>query len=345
MDYPTYVVRPLGIGNAKLLVKESFKRLVKKLKFLGYFPRLRLKADRYSITIMKKPKQKAVNYNRNIYLFAATAATIFLDGYLRSNNPILLKILMPGLSVFQNALLFTLAILAIFGLHEFGHKAVSMIRGVEASMPYFIPAPPGMGGTFGAVITQREPPMNRDALFDLGLSGPLIGFLVTVIVTVIGLRLSFVVSVEEVTEWMAMFPEISFQSIPFPLLIDYLSRLIKPSPEGAVLILHPVGFAAWVGCIVTFLNLIPSWQLDGGHISRALLGKSKHKFVSMVGIALMILSGYFIMAVMIAFFMTRKEDEAGGLLDDVSPLSTSRNLLTVVYIAMGILPFVALLPF
>ena len=101
--------------------------------------------------------------------------------------------LMKGAPVFVNALMFTFAVTIIFGLHELGHKYVSMRRGVPASLPYFIPAPPGMGGTLGAVITQREPPVNRDALFDLGMAGPLTGVLVTVVMGVIGLRLSFVV--------------------------------------------------------------------------------------------------------------------------------------------------------
>lgn len=212
-------------------------------------------------------------------------------------------------------------------------------------MPYFIPAPPGLGGTFGAVITQKEPPTNRDDLFDLGLSGPLVGFLVTVLVTIVGLKLSFIVPADDVAAWMVAFPEVRFQSIPFPLLIDYLAQLFRPTPEGMVMILHPVGFAAWVGCIVTFINLMPSWQLDGGHISRALLGEANHKMLSVVGILLMLLSGYFIMAVMLAFFMMRSGGRSASLLDDVSPLSLSRKLLALVYLGMIVLTLVALYPF
>lgn len=345
MDRPTYIVTPRGAGDAKLLVKEGFQRLVEELRPLGYLPKLTREIDRYLITVGKAPPRSPPVYRRNLLLFAVTTVTIYVDGYLRSNNPVLTEILMPGTSVFLNAFYFTLAILAVFGLHELGHKAVTILRGVEASMPYFIPAPPGMGGTFGAVITQKEPPTNRDALFDLGLSGPLVGFLVTILVAVIGLRLSFVVPIEDVTLWMASYPEIRFQSIPFPILLEYLSGVFRPAPEGMILILHPVGFAAWVGCLVTFINLIPAWQLDGGHISRALLGKSYHRVMSVAGIAILMLSGYFIMAVMIAFFMMRTGQGDDGPLDDVSPLSLSRKLLTLVYLAMGALTLVALFPF
>ncbi len=344
LDRPTYVVSPLGTGNMKLLIKQGFKGVVENLRPLGYLPRLTREVDRYLITLMRAPPRSPPVYRRNLLLFGVTAATIYLDGYLRSNNRVLLKVLMPGTSVYLNALYFTLAILAVFGLHELGHKAVAVFRGVEASMPYFIPAPPGMGGTFGAVITQKEPPTNRDALFDLGFSGPLVGFLVTVLVTIIGLRLSFVVPLEEVTSWMAMFPEVRFESIPFPLLLQYLSILFKPAPEGMSLLLHPVGFAAWVGCLVTFINLIPAWQLDGGHISRALLGRSYHRIMSVVGVVMMLISGYFIMAIVIAFFMMRPEGEMEGPLDDVSPLSLSRKLMTLVYLAMMVLTLVALFP-
>lgn len=344
LDKPTFVVTPSGSGDPKQLIKNGFMQLVEDLRPLGYLPRLEREVNRYSISITKAPPPTPSKPRRNLFLFAATATTIYIDGYLRSNNPILLRLLMPDTSVYLNALYFTLAILAIFGLHELGHKAVANLRGIEASMPYFIPAPPGMGGTFGAVITQKEPPTNRDALFDLGLSGPLVGFLVTILVTVIGLRLSFIVPLEEVTSWMAMFPDVRFQSIPFPLLIDYLSSVFKPAPEGMVLILHPVGFAAWVGCIVTFINLIPAWQLDGGHISRALLGRTYHRLMSVVGIIMMLFSGYFIMAVVIAFFMMKTEVVNDGPLDDISPLSLSRKLMILVYLAMVALTLVALFP-
>lgn len=345
MDLPTYIVTPWGEGDLKRLLKDGFKRLVEELRPLGYLPRLRRVFDHHYISVMRRPPASPPQYKRNVLLLAATGGTVFLDGFLRSNNPLLTQVLMPGTPAFVNALLFTLAILGIFGLHELGHKAVTLIAGIEASMPYFIPAPPGMGGTFGAVITQKEPPTNRDALFDLGISGPIVGFLVTILVTVVGLRLSFIVSADDVTAWMVMFPGIRFQSIPFPLLIDAIASVVRPTPEGMVMILHPVGFAAWVGCIVTFINLIPAWQLDGGHISRALLGEANHRILSVAGIVLMLLSGYFIMAMMLAFFMMRSGGRSEGPLDDISPLSLSRKLLTLVYLAMIVLTLVALFPF
>ena len=343
MDQPKYVVLPKGLGDPKNVIKKAFEDLVKVLRPLDFMPVLGKERDQYIITLGKVPPSGDSNNRRNLILFLATCCTIFLDGYLRSNNPILYDILMPNTPVFLNAFYFTIAILAIFGIHELGHKAITMIRGVEASMPYFIPAPPGMGGTFGAVITQKQPPTNRDALFDLGLSGPLVGFIVTVIIAIVGLNLSFVVPIGEVDVWMAAYPGIQFQSIPFPLLLNLISDFFNPTSGEMVLLLHPVAFAAWVGCLVTYINLIPAWQLDGGHISRALIGRSYHKTVSIAGIVLLVISGYFIMAMMIGYFMMRTPQNAfEGPLDDISPLSTSRKMLVLVYFAMLALTLVYL---
>jgi membrane-associated protease RseP (regulator of RpoE activity) len=342
LDAPTYIVTPIDSQGS---MKTHFEALVGEIRPHGYLPWLTEDIDKYQIELKRIRQTGPRSNRRNIYLFIATIATVFLDGYLRSNNPVLTQIMMPNTPVYMNALMFTVAIIAIFGLHELGHKAATILRGVDASMPYFIPAPPGMGGTFGAVITQKEPPTNRDALFDLGISGPLVGFIVTILVTIVGLRLSFVVPLEEVNGWMAMFPEIRFQSIPFPLILEWLSTTLRPVSEDMVLILHPVGFAAWVGSLVTFINLIPAWQLDGGHISRSLLGKSNHKIMSIAGVFILLLSGYFVMAVMVAFFMMRTGDRGDSPLDDISPLSTSRKLLVLVYLGMMVATIVTLVPF
>jgi membrane-associated protease RseP (regulator of RpoE activity) len=342
LDAPNYVVTPI---DTQMPLKAHFEALVGEIRPQGYLPWLSKDIDRYRIELKRIRQTGPQNHRRNIYLFIATIATVFLDGYLRSNNPVLTELMMPNTPLYMNALMFTVAIIAIFGLHELGHKAITIMRGVDASMPYFIPAPPGMGGTFGAVITQKEPPVNRDALFDLGFSGPLVGFIVTILVTIVGIKLSFVVPLEEVNGWMAMFPEIRFQSIPFPLILEWLSTTLRPVAEDMVLILHPVGFAAWVGSLVTFINLIPAWQLDGGHISRSFLGKSNHKIMSIAGVFILLLSGYFVMAVMVAFFMMRTSDRGDSPLDDISPLSTSRKLLVLVYLGMVVTTIVSLYPF
>jgi len=342
---PAFIVKPRGAGFRQSLLKPAFEALADELRPLGYLPRVRWIVDSYHVSILKREEFKVEDYRRNLILFAATVATVFLDGYIRSSNPVLTEALMKGTPVFVNALLFTFAIITIFGLHELGHKYVSIRRGVEASLPYFIPAPPGMGGTLGAVITQREPPVNRDALFDLGMGGPLTGFIVTIVMGVIGMRLSFVVPQGTVTELMIRFADVRFQQIPLPIILEFIANLVKPTPEGYVLIMHPVAFAAWVGCILTFINLIPAWQLDGGHMIRALVGRESHKIISVAGVLLLVISGYMIMGVVVAFFLMREGAESIEPLDDLSPLSASRKLGFLLYILLMMLTLVALLPF
>ena len=342
---PTFIVKPRGVGFRQSLLKPAFEALADELRPLGYLPKVRWIVDSYHVSILKREMFEAEDYRRNLLLFAATVATVFLDGYIRSSNPVLTEALMKGTPAFVNALLFTFAIITIFGLHELGHKYVSMRRGVPASLPYFIPAPPGMGGTLGAVITQREPPVNRDALFDLGMGGPLTGFIVTVVMGVIGMRLSFVVPQGTVTELMMRFAEVRFQQMPLPVVLEYIAGLVKPTPEGYVLVMHPVAFAAWVGCILTFINLIPAWQLDGGHMVRALVGRESHKIISVAGVLLLVISGYMIMGVVVAFFLMREGVESIEPLDDLSPLSASRKLGFLLYLLLMALTLVALLPF
>lgn len=341
---PTFIVESRAEGYRRHLIKDAFKALARDLKPLGYMPRIRWIVDNYQVSILTREETRAPDNRRNLALFAATLATVYLDGYLRSDNPVLTQALMRGTPAALNAALFTLAIITIFGIHELGHKAASQLRGVEASMPYFIPAPPGMGGTLGAVITQREPPVNRDALFDLGMSGPVAGFAATALMGLLGLRLSYVVPIHQISQWMTAYPEVRFQQMPMPMLLEQIAALVRPTPEGTGLVMHPVAFAAWVGCVLTFINLIPAWQLDGGHIVRSLVGRESHKIISVGGVLLLVVSGYFIMGVIVAFFLMREGAESMEPLDDISPLSLSRKLGFTLYFLIMALSMVTLIP-
>ena len=129
-----------------------------------------------------------------------------------------------------------------------------------------------------------------------------------------------------------------------PPILEIIASIIKPTAIDEVLIMHPVAFATWVGCIVTFINLIPSWQLDGGHIIRSLVGRESHKIVSVAGVLLLIISGYVVMGVVVAFFLMRPGLESIEPLDDLSPLSTSRKLGMIIYVAIMLLSLVVLFP-
>ncbi len=186
----------------------------------------------------------------------SSSATIGPWDYLRKDPWVLLK-----------GIPFAATLLGILVTHELGHYVLSRIHRVPATFPFFIPGPPHFIGTFGAIIRMR-PILNRKALFDIGVAGPIAGFVVAVVALAIGLKLSKVVPTEG-----------SYGlHLGEPLLLQFMSWLvIGPLPPRADVLLHPIGFAAWFGLFVTSLNLIPIGQLDGGHVAYALWGQRQRR--------------------------------------------------------------------
>lgn len=183
-----------------------------------------------------------------------------------------------SLSLFVHGAWFSLAVLAILGAHELGHYFACRYYDVDASLPYFLPMPLVPSGTLGAVIRIREPIPSKRMLFDIGIAGPIAGFVVAVPTLILGLWWSNVVVYTRSTGGLE-FGE--------PLLFSMVSHLFwGVPPEGYALNTHPLGFAAWFGLLVTSLNLFPIGQLDGGHISYAVLGRrSSTVTLVMIGIA------------------------------------------------------------
>lgn len=182
---------------------------------------------------------------------------------------------------------FSLALLSILLVHEFAHYITSRRHGIEASLPYFIPVPPPLSlfGTLGAFIKMRSAITTRNALMDIGASGPIAGFAVSIIAIVVGLHYSKIQALPPQTGDMIVLGD--------SLLFIALTKIVIGSiPDTYDIYLHPVAFAGWIGFFVTSLNLIPAGQLDGGHIAYAILGE-KHKWLSKVMIGLLVLLGYF----------------------------------------------------
>ncbi len=176
---------------------------------------------------------------------------------------------------------FSLTLLSILLSHEFSHYIASRLHRTKATLPYFIPAPTAIG-TFGAIIKMKSPITTRKALIDIGASGPIAGFVISIVATVIGLNISQVVKADDIKG-------IGFGSSIIFLLISKL--VIGDVPDGYSVILHPVAFAGWIGFLVTSLNLLPVGQLDGGHITYALFGRT-HKYISMVFVVILFLLGF-----------------------------------------------------
>ncbi|WP_049921990.1 site-2 protease family protein [Halopiger djelfimassiliensis] len=184
---------------------------------------------------------------------------------------------------------FTVAILGVLGVHEMGHYVMSRYHNVDASLPYFIPVPT-LIGTMGAVIKMKGRMPDRKALFDIGIAGPLAGLVATIVVTVIGLHLPPVTASPEVVQD----PNAIRIELGYPLLLEWLAAavdqpLYKGDPATSV---HPVVIGGWVGMFVTFLNLIPVGQLDGGHVLRAIAGEYQETIAALVPGVLFTLAGY-----------------------------------------------------
>ena len=181
---------------------------------------------------------------------------------------------------------FALSILAILTAHEMGHYLMSRRHQLDVSLPYFLPGlpfPPPLPGTFGALIRIRSPILHKRALIDVGSSGPLIGILVVVPVLVVGLMLS---PIKELPPGAGV-----GITLGEPLLFKLVCWLtLGPLGPNDHVILHPVGFAGWLGLLITALNLLPVGQLDGGHVIYALFPKW-HRRISIACVGILVIFG------------------------------------------------------
>lgn len=216
----------------------------------------------------------------SVLLFLATLLTTmlagsWLEGADALNDPLgLLK-----------GLPFAASLLAILGAHEMGHYLTSRRHGVKATWPLFIPAPLPPVGTFGAIIRIRSAMPDRRALLEIGVAGPLAGFLVALPLAVGGLAASRIEFAET--------PEGSGIYLGTCLAFVLLEKaVLGPLPENAQLFLHPVAFAAWFGFFVTAMNLLPIGQLDGGHVVYAFFNRHQ-KALSRLFLFLLVPLGFF----------------------------------------------------
>jgi membrane-associated protease RseP (regulator of RpoE activity) len=175
---------------------------------------------------------------------------------------------------------FAATLMGILLAHELGHYFTCRYHGIRASLPYFIPAPT-LIGTMGAFIRIQSPIGNRRALFDVGISGPLVGFMLAVPALILGLANSKVVPGVHAKS------QILFSELP---LVWLCSQFIFPDIPAQSILMHPIAHAAWVGLFATALNLLPVGQLDGGHIVYALAAE-KHRRVSRLFTLSLLLAG------------------------------------------------------
>jgi len=234
---------------------------------------------------------------------------------------------------------FSLSLLAILFSHEMGHYLACRYYGVNATLPFFIPAPPVfLAGTFGAFIKIRSAIPTRRALFDIGLAGPLAGFVVALPIAVIGV----------LTAGTPLPPGDHWMYFNDPLLLRLISKLagIPLDPNTPT---NPYYMAAWIGLLVTSLNLMPVGQLDGGHGTFSLFGARAHKIIGRLAFIIMAALAFlgfwwhgspsgFLYAVLLAVMMKVPHPQPAVM----EPLGTKRILIaivTLIVFALCFLPF------
>jgi len=273
----------------------------------------------------------------HILFFLATLATTTFYGALHHNIDLLEE---PW--KFYQGFSFSLTLLAILGTHEFGHYWMARHHGVPVTLPYFIPAP-SLIGTFGAFIRIKGAVPNRGALFDIGVAGPLAGFVVAVPAIVLGLTLSEVKPAAE----------LSGIGLGSSLLFNGLVHvLLGITPQAYDVILHPIAFAGWIGFLVTAFNLIPASQLDGGHIVYSLFGRWHRPVTLLCVLALLPMGwywpGWWLWAFIIFWFSGPHVAWRQGwrvafahppLLDEATPLSRTQKCVAAAALAIFVLTF------
>jgi membrane-associated protease RseP (regulator of RpoE activity) len=238
-----------------------------------------------------------------------------------------------------DGLSFSISLLFILISHEMGHYVACRIYRVDATLPFFIPTPPMIGpaGTFGAFIKIKSPMPSRRAVFDIGVAGPIAGFTALIPIAILG-----VMRLKEVPASSLAIPgDISFTD---PLFMRILGAVLGHDPTVSVG--NSFFYAAWVGLLVTALNLIPSGQLDGGHAIYAALGKKVHfftgriAFVIMAGLSIIGFVFYnspsgFLVAVLLGVMLRVPHPEPY----DQTPLDTKRKLIALLTLVIFVLCF------
>jgi hypothetical protein len=277
--FPDHLEFHIISTNEKDQIYKNFDALWQDLKKRNYLPTLNSVKGDYVLQVVKIPTRRFSSIYINIGLLIATIiSTVIVGmqnyaGYFDISNMWAFNVFIGG------TLFFAIPLMSILGLHEMGHYFVAKKHHVAASLPFFIPAPTIIG-TLGAFISLREPIPNKRALLDIGIAGPIVGFLVSIPIAIVGIWLGHLYPPPSVDYSTVLI-------IQMPIFYNFLSLFFP-----FTITMFPMAFAAWVGFLVTAINLFPVGQLDGGHVSKALFGDYA-KYVSYVFVGVMLILGIF----------------------------------------------------
>jgi len=270
-------------------------------------------------------------------LCTTTLVGVVLTRSFQTNQPLYIDQYLNVFSILQarpmlliDGLAFSITLMTILLAHELGHYFACRYYGIDASLPYFLPFPLPPIGTMGAFIRIRSPIYTRQALFDVGIAGPLAGFVVLVPALLIGIAES------KIIPGIAQRGELIFG---IPAIQRIFEWIIFPHVRSADILLHPIARAAWVGILATALNLLPIGQLDGGHIIYAFVGR-RHKLLSRIFVLALIPLGifyspsWFVWAALLFFFALRHP-----VIYDITPLDKNRVTLGLAALVIFLLTF------
>lgn len=285
------------------------------------------------------PRRFQNAWRKHILLFLATlacttlAGAAFFHAFLSdfSRQPAPTDLWYLGL----NGLWYSGTLLLILGAHELGHYAFCRYYDVDASLPYFIPMPIVFTGTMGAVIRIREPFPNKTALFDVGVAGPIAGFVVLVPALFAGLLMSHTTTMPTGGNLMYLGEPLLFQWAA--------SAVFGALPPDQTINMHPMVFAAWFGMFATALNLLPFGQLDGGHVTYATLDRwSTPLSLATVGAAIVmtfVSPSWLVMTIMMVLMLLLLGPRHPRVIDEDAPLASGRRLIALAALGMLIICF------
>jgi membrane-associated protease RseP (regulator of RpoE activity) len=316
-------------GELRTEPRHALDVLLARFRPFGYTPFMRVEGG--EIVIQAWPLAETSQRPRvsvNVVLFLLTCLTTLVagSGAFLSFDPF------EEPARILSGAPFAFTLLAILGVHEFGHYFTARHHHASVSLPYFIPAPPPfLFGTLGAIIRMRSPAKDRNSLFDIAAAGPLAGLVIAVPAILIGLEWSTVARVPSGGH-------IVFGDSLLMRLLVYLK--FGPLGEGMDVFIHPVALAGWVGLFVTALNLFPVGQLDGGRIAYALFGR-RHRLVGIATFLALLALGaitgaanWVIWAALLFFLVGFHHSPP---LDDVTPLTPARWIVGLVCLLLLIL--------
>ena len=371
-------------GRLILDSEEAYAQLSDAVKPLGLSALLRGKSEQAEILLVKElGRPGSGNPRTNLILFLLTLGSVIftaavneipasaipcetpadLFGSLAYQWKLIVVVTLQAFGNLGAGLPFALSFLAVLGTHEFGHYLAGRWNKTRVTLPFFIPLPlVSPFGTLGAVISMREPPRNRNVLAEIGIAGPLAGFLVGLPLLVIGLALSKIAALPAVlgacegfslegNSILYMLAKLAVfgRMLPAPAHFDTLPVLFYlkafftgfpfPMEGGVDVIIHPLAYGAWAGLMITGLNLIPAGQLDGGHLLYVLLGDRAGRALPWILGGMILLGlfwpGWFLWVILI-YFLGRAHAEP---LDTVTPLSPRHRLLAWTGLVLFVLLF------